>query len=378
MKKPQVVIIALFVAILAAVSWSCNGSGGPGGPPEPSVRVAANLPLTGPVAAWSGEYPNGFRLGLEEACKGLGVDPKVFTTDFQDNAGKPAQAASVVQKQLAAGFDVYISGSSEAAKAVVAQVDPTARPHFIAAFDPFLAAESPNRLRIMANSKVEAPLFIAYAKKKQAKSVYVIHVNSAYANEEFGRIVEPALKAEGIAVTDEAFEFENKDFKTLALKAARSKADLIFVCGYSFQILPLIRDLRANGLVKDGRVMGVMDVVDFLYDGTPVSELEGLVFACPLFDIPGATAKAAEWRQRYQQRFNRNPSYVPAYAYDNAWALVKAYKDSGKVTVDSIRGSLPFQGVTGEIKLDADGDIIATVALAELGPDGKPRQIRLP
>jgi branched-chain amino acid transport system substrate-binding protein len=374
MKRNHLILVALAIAVLVVAGFgSCKS-----GPTGSTVRIAANLPLTGPVAAWSGEYPNGFKLGLEDAAKEFGVNPSIFTTDFQDNAGKPAQAASVVQKQLAAGFDVYISGSSEAAKAVVAQVDPLVVPHFIAAFDPFLAAESPSRLRIMANSKVEAPIFISYAKKRKAKTVYVIHVNSAYANEEFGKIVEPALKADGMTVTDEAFEFENKDFKTIALKAARANPDLIFVCGYSFQLLPLLRDLRANALVKDGRVMGVMDVVDFLYDNTPKSEFDGLVFACPLFDIPGATPKAAEWRQRYQQRFGRNPSYVPAYAYDNAWAIVKAYKDSGRVTVDSIRGSLPFQGITGQIQLDADGDIIATVALAELGPDGKPRQIPLP
>lgn len=376
MKRNYVILLVVALVLVSLGVWNCNRTTTT--PPGPVVRIAANLPLTGPVAAWSGEFPNGFQMGIEEASKEFGVDPNIFKADFQDNAGKPAQSASVIQKQLSAGFDVYITGSSEAAKAVVGQLDPLGKPTFIAAFDPFLAAEAPSRLRIMANSKVEAPIFIEYAKKQQAKSVFVIHVNSAYANEEFGRIVEPALKAAGMTVTDEPFEFENKDFKTIALKAARAKPDLIFVCGYSFQLLPLLRDLRANGVVKDGRVMGVMDVVDFLYDNTPKSELDGLVFATPLFDIPGATPKAAEWRQRYQQRFNRNPSYVPAYAYDNAWAIVKAYKNSGKVTVDSIRAALPFQGITGEIKLDADGDIIATVALAQLGPDGKVQQIALP
>src|SRR5688572_9846373 len=253
MKRNHIIILVVALVLVAVGVWNCNSTTVT--PPGPVVRIAGNLPLTGPVAAWSGEFPNGFQMGIEEASKEFGVDPNIFRVDFQDNAGKPAQSASVIQKQLSAGFDVYITGSSEAAKAVVAQVDPLGVPTFIAAFDPFLAAEAPNRLRIMANSKVEAPIFIAYAKKQKAKSVYVIHVNSAYANEEFGRIVEPALKAEGITVTDEPFEFENKDFKTIALKAARSKADLIFVCGYSFQLLPLLRDLRANGVVKDGRVM---------------------------------------------------------------------------------------------------------------------------
>lgn len=364
-------ILLVLVAVGGFLLFHNMSNNSPGRPAVmEKIRIAANLPLTGPVAAWSGEFPNGFKLGLEEASKELQVDPSVFLTDFQDNAGTPSQAASVVQKQLAAGFDVYITGSSESAKAVVDQIDPLQVPDFIAAFDPFLAAQNPNRLRIMANSKIEAPLFISYAKKKEAKSVYIIHVNSAYANEEFDRIVEPALKAASIKVTSEAYEFDTKDFKTIALKAAKANPDLIFVCGYSFQLRPLLNDLRNNGLVKDGRVMGVMDVVDFLYDGTPKSDLEGLVFACPFFDIPGASPKSAAWRQRYQARFKRNPSYVPAYAYDNAWAIVKAYKESGKVTVAAIRSAMPFQGITGEINLDSDGDIIATVGLARLSRSG--------
>jgi branched-chain amino acid transport system substrate-binding protein len=360
-----VVVIAAIAAFLLFQNAAHHTKAGTG-----KVRIAANLPLTGPVAAWSGEFPNGFRLGLEDASKELAIDPAVFVADFQDNAGTPTQAASVAQKQIAAGFDVYISGSSESAKAVVDQIDPLNVPHFIAAFDPFLAAQNPNRLRIMANSKVEAPLFISYAKKRGAKSIYIIHVNSAYANEEFGKIVEPALKSASLTVTDEAYEFDTKDFKTIALKAAQANPDLLFVCGYSFQLRPLLSDLRTNGLVKDGRVMGVMDVVDFLYDGTPKSDLQGLVFACPLFDIPGASPKSALWRQRYQARFKRNPSYVPAYAYDNAWAIVKAYKNSGKVTVETIRAAMPFQGINGEINLDREGDIIATVGLARLSQAG--------
>jgi len=374
MNKKLLIVALVVVAGIAAffVFRPGSHSGGGGG----TVRIAGNLPLTGPVAAWSGEFPNGFKLGIEDACRELAVDPAKFSLDFQDNAGKPTQAASVVQKQLVAGFDVYLTGSSESAKAVVDQVDPLKVPDFIVAFDPFMASENPSRLRIMANSKIEAPLFIDYAKKKSAKSVYVIHVNSAYANEEFDKIVTPALQKAGVTVTTETYEFGNKDYKAIALKAAQANTDLIFVCGYSFHLRPLLGDLRTNGVVKDGRVMGVMDVVDFLYDNTPKSELDGLVFACPLFDIPGGTAKAADWRKKYQQRFGRAPSYVPAYAYDNAWALVKAYKDKGSVTVDTIRAALPFDGVTGKIDLDKEGDIIATVGTARISPAGEVEAVK--
>jgi len=370
-KNSLIVFVVIVVAALAAYLVLKKQTTITAG----QIRISANIPLTGPVTAWSGEFPNGFRLGIEDACNEYNIDPNTFKLDFQDNAGKPSQAASVVQKQLLSGFDVYLCGTSEAAKATVDNVDPLGVPDFIVAFDPFMAAQNSSRLRIMANSKIEAPLFIRYAKKQKAKSVFIIQLDSAYANEEFGRIVKPALEAAGMNVIIERYPFNTKDYKIIAQKAAQSKADLIFICGYSFHLRPLITDLRTNDLVKDGRVMGVMDVVDFLYDGTPKDELQGLVFACPLFDIPGAIPAVKEWRDRFKARFNRTPSYVPAYAYDNAYAIVRAYKNSGKVSVKSIRDALPFDGITGKIQLDDEGDIVATVTVARLTQNGQPEEV---
>lgn len=369
-KKTLGVVVAL-IAILATVGviLVVNQSGNPRH--SRTVNIAANLPLTGPVAAWSGDFPLGFRLGIEEASREFGVDPATFAMDFQDNAGKPAQAASIVQKQMLGDLDVYLVGSSEAAKAAVGAIDPLKIPNFIVAFDPFMAKEDPSRLRIMANSKIEAPLFIQYAKQRSAKSVMIIQLNSAYANDQFGKIVQPALQDAGVTVERELFEFNNQDYKNLAAKAASTKPDLIFIVGYSFHLRPLIRELRAHDLVRDGRVMGVTDVVDFLYDGTARDELQGMVFAAPLFDIPGAVAGADKWRARFKNRFGKEPSYVPAYAYDNAWAIVRAYAQTGKVTVESIRNALPFNGTTGTVELDEDGDIVATVAIARVNSEGR-------
>jgi ABC-type branched-subunit amino acid transport system substrate-binding protein len=340
------------------------------------VRIAVNLPLTGPVAAWSGDYPKGFELGLDEACKAYNIDRKIFVVDFQDNGGKPSQAISVAQKQLSTGFDVYISGSSECSMAVVSEIDPLQIPHFIAAFDPFLASENPSRLRIMANSKIEAPLFIAYAKSKKAKTVHIIHLNSKYAQEEFGRIVQPRLEQEGVKVSSESFDFTTADYKSIAIKAKKINADLTIVAGYSFHLRPLINEIRTAGmLVEEGKVMGAMDVVDFFYDGTSALELNNMIFACPIFDLSDGLNKTNDFRKIFHSKFGKNPSYVPAYAYDNAWAIVKAYHEFGKVSVKGIRDTLPLMGVTGKIKLDNDGDIEATIEIARIGKNNKIEKI---
>lgn len=342
------------------------------------VRIAVNLPLTGPVAAWSGDYPKGFELGLDEACKTYKIDRKFFAVDYQDNGGKPSQAVSVAQKQISTGFDIYISGSSECSMAVASEIDSLKVPHFIAAFDPFLASENPSRLRIMANSKIEAPLFVEYAKFKKAKSVHIIHLNSKYAQEEFGRIVKPLLEQDGIKVTSESFDFTTTDYKSMALKAKNINADLTMVAGYSFHLRPLINEIRNTGmLVEEGKVMGAMDVVDFFYDGTSASELKNMIFACPIFDISDELTKASDFRKIFNAKFGKNPSYVPAYAFDNAWAIVKAYHDFGNVSVKGIRGALPLVGVTGEINLDKDGDIQATIKIAKMSKDNKIQKLNV-
>jgi branched-chain amino acid transport system substrate-binding protein len=366
----SVTLVLIFIA--AVLAAGCNPSPNTNGnqPPASRVRIAGNLPLTGPVAAWSGQYPDAFRMGIEDACAQLGVPVDTFALDFQDNAGQPSNATSVYQKQQLGGFDLYISGSSEAALAVAPQVDATKVPHFIVAFDPFIVRGHPNRLRIMPNSKIEAPLFVQYAKMRNAKRVYIINLNSAYANSEFGEIVVPALQAAGIESQTERYEFQQRDFKTIVLKAAQYKPDLVFVCGYSIQVYPLLRDLRTGGLLKDGSVMSVMDYVDLLYNNTPKEELQGVVFASPLVEVTNAVASAKDWSARFQAKYNQKPTYVAAYAYDTARAIVKSYKQFGKVDNESIRKALPLDGVTGTINLDGDGDIIATVTLARLSPDG--------
>jgi branched-chain amino acid transport system substrate-binding protein len=342
----------------------------------PAVKVAGNLPLTGPIAAWSGQYPVGFKMGIEDSAKKLKFSPEVFQVDFQDNAGKPGTAITVFQRQKMNGFDAYLSGTSEAAIALAPQVQSVNAPHFLIAFDPFLTRQGKNRLRILPNSKIEGPLFVKYALDNKAKRVFVINLNSAYANSEFDSIVEPDLKKAGIDCRHERFEFAAHEFRTIAQKAKAYKPDLVFICGYSTHLRPLVRDLRAAGFTKNGTIMAAMDYVDFLYDNSTKDELKGVAFACPIFEVHGAVKGAEPWRADYKKRYGKLPSYVAAYAYDTAGILGKSYSKFGKVDTDSVRKSLPFDGVTGNINVDKDGDIVATITIAKVAADGKVVEVK--
>lgn len=368
------ILVALSL-LIAGVFFiqSCNVNTG-----KQKVKVEVNIPLSGPIANWSGQFPNGFKMGIDDACKKYKVDPNVFTLNFQDDAGDPTQSISAFQKQKLSGFDVFISVSTIPVNAFANQVDQTGKPHFIAAFDPFITKGYDNRFRVMANSKIEAPLLINYALSQNAKKVYVVQLNFPYAEEEFGKIVQPQLESKGVKVIRERYEVDQRDFKTVVAKIKAEKPDVIYICGYSFHVQPFIRDLRAADLVKKGKVVSVMDFVDLLYGGTPIEELKDVVFVCPLFDIPGKVAGGPEWRARYEQLYKVKPTYVPAYAYDNATMIVKAFAESkGIVNTETLKKTIPFEGVNGTINLDVDRDIMSTITLGRLNDSGKIEEVNL-
>lgn len=362
-----VLIVAAVIVLLTKQNKNINGE---------TVKIAVNVPLTGPISAWSGQFPNGFTMGIEDACKKYDIDPKTFIIDYQDNQGNPGKSVTAFQKQKLEGFDVLISVSTIPVNAYGEDADKLNKPHFIAAFDPFITKVNTNRFRLMANSKIEAPLFVDYAVKHNAKKVFIVQLNLSYAEDEFGKIVQPELESKGISVRRELYDIAVRDFKNIISKVREYNPDLIYICGYSFHVQPLIKDLRSANLINNGNVLSVMDFVDLLYSDTPVDQLKGVSFVCPDFDVPGKIKTESDWRQAYLKRFNTKPTYVPAYAYDNATLIVKSYAESqGKVNAETLIKAAPVDGINGNVKLDGERDIVATLTVATLDSTGKVKEL---
>ncbi|MSP51649.1 MAG: ABC transporter substrate-binding protein [Alphaproteobacteria bacterium] len=342
-----------------------------------AVKIAGNIPLTGPVAAFSGGFFKGFELGLEDACKDLQVDCKQFKLDGQDNAEKPEQALSVIQKQLLDNPAVVISGTSPSSNAISPTVDARGIPHFVVAFDAFITQKGKDRFRILPNFKIAPAAYFKYLDLKKPKKVFNLALNVSSIQDEFKLIIEPELKKRGIEFQTEIFDFGNKDYSTLALKAKQYNPDLVIVEGFSFHVYPALKALRTYGLVdKPGRVIAALDMVDLIYNKTPRDELKGIAFLIPDFELPGKNAKAPEWRARFKAKYNSDPTYVEAYAYDTARVIVAAYKKAGKVTTESILSVMPFAGLVGKIELDQDRDIKGSVSIAIFNDKGEVEEVK--
>ena len=314
------------------------------------IRIAVNGPLTGPIALIFVDYTKGLQMGLDDAAEKLGVPRDTFALDMQD-AGDPKSAITVVKKHLLNPVDVYISGYSNQSKAIAPELDRAGVTHFMISFDAFLAGENENRLRIFPNYKIEGPLYVDYIKAKKAKKVAVIGLNFASIDEQFAKIVEPAFAGTDVKFMREMYDFNTKDYNTLALKAARFKPDLTIITGFAFQVYPFLKAVRTY--VKTGEVITTMDLIDLLYKDIPTSELAGTIFVSPHFELPGVIPDLGAWKDRYKAKTGTSPTYASAYAYDTAWMIVEAYKKNGKVNTKTLRGVTPYNGLIGKIELDA-------------------------
>lgn len=335
-----------------------------------AVKIAVNIPLSGPIASFSGEYANGLRMGIEEGCKELNVPCDKFDLDVQDNASKPVQAVSIMEKQRIHGFDAYISGTSDMSNAIAKELDASPAPHLLVSFDAFLTSKGVNRLRLLPNYKMEGPMYAKYAKMRGAKRVFSIILNNSAILEQFNFFVDPELIKQGIKFQREVFDWGFNDFNTLALKAKRFKPDLILVNGFAVQILPIIQALRAQKMVADGNILCVMDFIDLLYNNTPKSELVGVAYNAPEFEIPGVIAGKGEWQKRYNAKFGKIPNYVPAFAYDTGKLFVLSYVKTNGVSKDDIKAQLPYSGITGNITVDEQGDLNSRLGFMKVNIQG--------
>lgn len=361
----------LIFGVAVAFSGSCGSS-------EKGVVIAGNIPLTGPIASFSGQYNRGFSMGLDDAAKALHVERSVFKEDFQDNAGKTTTAVSVMRQQLLSRPDVYISGTSAMSDAVLGEVDRLGIPHFLVAFDAFMTEKSPRTARILPNFKMEAPLFVNFIASKKAAKVFFFTPNLKAYLDESDNLILPALNRSGVQYQRELFEFDGADFRTLAEKAAKYKPDVVVISGYAFHVYPAIRALREVGLTNHASVISTLDFIDLLHGNQQKDDLKGIWFTSPECEIPNRIPGYQDWTNRFAARFGRQPSYVDAYAYDTAGIVVKAYHDDHKVDLPAILKATPYNGVVGRIIFDQERDLLSTLTVGYYTPGGVVEAYPLP
>lgn len=364
--KKSVFLIGIVVTIFLLQAGTVFGG-------EKMVQIACNLPMTGYLATYGAAVHDGAIMALDKLEK---VDPTgpdlVF--DWQDNAGSPKTTVSIMQKQYLRTPDIYVSGVKPQTMAIMDQIKAKGTPHFVWIFDAFINQNSRNNFRTWVSYKIEPPVYLAYAKKRNAKRVAIIYIQLPHTLEEFNEILIPGFKKQGVSnIFVEPFDFGKKDFKDIAVKVKDFKPDLIILNGFQAELVGLVRALRPFGLITDGNTIATYDMLDAAKI-LGADELEGIRVVSPIFVTRPDREIVKNWRKHFMAKYKKDPLYTHAFGYDMALIIHDAAKRlklpaTSTQWIETLRAT-KIEGITGQLQFDADGDLLTPLEVGVFR-DGK-------
>jgi branched-chain amino acid transport system substrate-binding protein len=334
------------------------------GSKDEAVKIGHAGPLTGPVAHLGKDNENGVKLALDEAnAAGVTIGGKkvTFAMQSEDDQADPKQGTIVAQKLVDAkvvgvvghlNSGTTIPASKLYSDAGIPQVSPSAT-NVTYTHQGFKTA-----FRVMANDAQQGKVLGEYAVSKLgAKNVAIIDDRSAYGQglaDEF----EKAAKAAGAQIVTREFTGTDKtDFNAILTSIKGKNPDLIFYGGMDSQSGPMMKQIKNLGVTAKFLTGDGGQTAEFLkLSGDAGEGAYASSPGVPLDKMPGGK----EFADKYKKKFNLDIQLYAPYAYDSMNVILAAMKKADSTDPSKYLPALAgisYQGVTGNISFDENGDI---------------------
>lgn len=331
---------------------------------DDTVLIGLAGPLTGPSARIGKDLENGARLAIADGNAQkptLNGKPVTFKLVSEDDQSDPRTAVAVAQRLVDEGVAGVVghwnTGTSIPAARIyhdagIAQVAPVATGHGYTqqGFD--------TSFRVMGHDDDGGNYAGQYAVKTlKAKRIAVIDDRTAFGQGLADEFIK-SLQAQGVQpVTREYVDDKTVDFSAVLTTVRSKNADLIFFGGVDSQAAPLARKLKQLGM--NAQLMGAGGFVSQTFLTLAQREGEGVVAlepGLPLEQMPGGKA----FEQAYRDRYHTHIELHAPFAYDATRVLIAAIEQADSANpadyLPKLR-AIHYQGVTGDIAFDAQGNL---------------------
>ncbi|HWR78421.1 MAG TPA: branched-chain amino acid ABC transporter substrate-binding protein [Thiobacillus sp.] len=365
-----------WVVVAAALVAGCGDKPQQNGDNQ-VVLIGQVSPLTGPQAHLGKDNENGARLALDEinaAGLTLGGKKVVLELKSEDDAADPKTATTVAQKLVDEGVAGVIghlnSGSTIPASKIYAdsgipQISPSATA--VA----YTASGFKTAYRVMTNDAQQGAVLGQYAVAQLgAKKIAIIDDRTAYGQGLADEVEKAAKAAGGEVVAREYTSDRSTDFMAILTSIKGKAPDLVFFGGMDPQAAPMIRQMKQLGM--QAKFLGGDGAQTPKFIELAGADAEGALASnpgLPLDAMPGGSA----FKARFEAKYGKIQNYSP-YAYDAVNVLVEAMKRANSSDPAKYLAELPktdYQGVTGQIRFDAKGDIAGGAVTLYQVKDGK-------
>ncbi|MDN4075126.1 MULTISPECIES: ABC transporter substrate-binding protein [Fictibacillus] len=383
MKKRKLAGIFLSLSLSAGVMAGCGAastsSGGSSG--KETIKVGANLELSGGVASYGQSIAEGLQLALDEINK-KGIEGKKIKLVKVDNKSEAAEATNGAVKLVSQDKVAAVVGAATSTN-TLAQVQ-IAQSNKVPLVTPTGTNPEITNKDGKVNDYVFRTCFIdpfqgtvaanfASDKLKTSKAAVFIDSASDYSKGLASAFKTAYEKNGGSIVAEEAYVAKDTDFRATLTRLKAAKPDFIFLPGYYEEVGLIIKQAREIGITAP--FMGGDG-----WDSPKLVEIAGPkalnnTYITNHYSSGDPDKKIQDFVSAFKKKYKgKSPDAFSALGYDTAYYLADAIKRSGDASPEKIAKALAktkdLSLVSGQLTLDKNHDPIKSASILEY-KDGK-------
>ncbi|MFU2013749.1 ethanolamine utilization protein EutJ [Peribacillus butanolivorans] len=384
--KKKLAGVFLSLSLVAGALAGCNSdsktssSSGGSSTSGDTIKIGANLELSGGTASFGQSAADGLKLAIEEINK-EGIDGKKLEIIKVDNKSDAAEATSGSIKLVSQDKVVAVVGSATSTN-TLAQVQ-VAQDNKVPLLTPTATNPDITNKAGKLNDYVFRTCFIDpfqgtvaanFASDDIGAKTAAIYVDSAsdYSKGLAAAFKEAFTANGGKIVAEEAYVTKDTDFRATLTRIKSAKPEFVFLPGYYEEVGLILKQAREDGI--DLPFMGGDG-----WDSPKVVEIAGAealknTFITNHYSPEDEDAKIQDFVAAYKKKYNKTPDAFAALGYDTGYYLADAIKRSGDASPEKIRQALEdvkdLQLVSGTLNLDENHDPIKSATILEY-VDGK-------
>ncbi len=368
------------VFCLAAFSAGCRPS------PAKDLKIGLITPLSGDVKTFGVSVKNAFGMAVEEANAKGGIEGRKIDPIIVDDRNDPTEASNAAILLINQYHVKAIVGSVTSKTTIpVSDVAQSFRIPTITgtATNPKVTVADGKRkdfvFRACYTDSFQGRVMATFARGTlHASRAAVLYDASNDYSKGIAEVFRNAFLRSGGKVTNyESYGKDDVDFSALLTKVKAGSPDVLFLPDYYNKVGLIAKQAREQGV--KATLIGPDG-----WDSPELVKVAGDAIEGGYFSnhySPEDTRPAVvNWVTRYRERFGQTPDALGTLAYDATNMLFEAIRRAKSTDPEKIRDALAslrgFQGVTGTITMDQDGNPVKSAVIIRI-QDGKQRFYRL-
>lgn len=375
MKRVSKVLTALVLGtVLAGLAAGCGG----GEKKTDTIKVGANLEMTGGSASYGISSKNAIELAFKEINEKGGINGKQLELVVADNKSEAAEATNAMQKLVSQDNVVAVIGPNLSSSVIAASaINNSAKVLDIApmATNPYVTVDQASgktkdfNYRTCFIDPFQGTVMAKFATAELGvgNAAVLIDNSSDYAKGLAQFFKENFVKEGGAVTAEESYLQKDTDFKATLTKIKATNPDFLYVPGYYQEVGLIVKQARELGMNMpiaggDG------------WDSAKMPEIAGAAalnntYFSSLYSPEDSSDINKNFVAAYEKAYGQKPDVFAALSYDSALLVAEAIKNAGSTEPAKISEAMAkingFSGVSGSVTFDDKHNPVKSAVILE-------------